>query len=335
MESGTVDRIAEATIRLPYKVWGFGESIAMEGLIAAGGRYRAHAFTLLDEWANSAGPLASEPLAHVTPGVPLLLRYSEEPDPVIWGRILELEAVLASAHIGNAGARIHRPDLAGWEHEVWVDCMHLDAPFLALLGRQANDPARQALAVELLLSHARVLQDEASGLFSHGFDDATGRPNRVHWGRGQGWALLGLVDTLHLLPPDQPGAGEIRERLDALVAGLERHEQESGRWSTVVDRHETYLEASVSAFTALGIGRAIRWELISAADAELVRRAFAATLDQLSPDGELLRVSDATPVGSDAAHYDARPLGTHPWGQGPALLAALEIGDAGVFKTQS
>lgn len=324
MEPGTIQRIAEATTRLPYKVWGFGESIAMEGLIAAGGIYRAHAFAMLDDWARTAGPLADEPLAHVTPGVPLLQRHADAPDPILWGRILELEAVLASAHVGQAGARIHRPDLAGWEHEIWVDCMHLDAPFLALLGRQTNDPARTALAVELLLSHARVLQDEASGLFSHGFDDATGRPNRVYWGRGQGWALLGLVDTLHLVPTGQPGADEIRERLAALAAGLARNEREAGRWSTVVDRHDTYLESSVSAFVALGIGRAIGWGLLSPEYSDLVQRALAATLEQLSPDGALLGVSDATPVGPDAAHYDARPLGTHPWGQGPALLAAIE-----------
>jgi unsaturated rhamnogalacturonyl hydrolase len=203
--------------------------------------------------------------------------------------------------------------------------MHLDGPFLAMLGRRANDPERMALAVELVLSHARVLQDGSSGLFSHGFDDAAGTPNRVHWGRGQGWALLGLVDTLHLLPPDQPGVDEIRERLGALVEGLARNEQEAGRWSTVVDRHETYLESSVSAFVALGIGRAIRWELVSPAYLGLVQRALTAMVEQLSPDGELLGVSDATPVGADAGHYDARPLGSHPWGQGPALLAAIEI----------
>ena len=251
--------------------------------------------------------------------------HAEQPDPVLWGRILELEAVLSGMQFGAAGARIHRPDLAGWEHEVWVDCMHLDGPFLALLGRQTNDSARCVLAVELLLGHARVLQDETSGLFSHGFDDSTGKPNRVYWGRGQGWALLGLVDTLHLLPPDHAGVAEMRERLGAQVAGLARNEHQSGRWSTVVDRHETYLESSVSAFVALGVNRAIRWGLIPESYAELVQRAQQAMLEQISPDGELVGVSDATPVGSDAAFYNARPLGAHPWGQGPALLAAIEV----------
>ena len=329
MDQGTIERIAEATARSRYKTWGFGESIAMEGLIAAGGRYREDARARFESWARSAGPLRDEPLAHVTPGVPLLLLHEEQPDPMLWGRILELESVLANAKHGVAGARIHRPDLAGWEHEVWVDCMHLDGPFVALLGHQTNDPVRLELGVELLLSHARVLQDEASGLFSHGFDDATGKPNRVHWGRGQGWALLGLVDTLHLLPGDGTGVAEIRERLAALVAGLARWEQEPGRWSTVVDRPETYREASVSAFGALGIHRAMRWDLVDQDNAGLVQRAWDATLEHIGPSGKLLGVSDATPVGADAAHYDARPLGSHTWGQGPALLAAIEVGQSG------
>jgi rhamnogalacturonyl hydrolase YesR len=325
MDQGTIERIAEATTRSRYKVWGFGESVAMEGLIAAGGRFREFARDTIETWARTAGPLRDEPLAHVTPGVPLLLLHEERPDPVLWGRILELESVLTDAERGMAGARIHRPDLVGWEHEVWVDCMHLDGPFLALLGHRTNDPARFELAVELLLTHARVLQDEASGLFSHGFDDATGKPNRVHWGRGQGWALLGLVDTLHLLPEGITGKAEIRERLVALVDVLARWEQEPGRWSTVVDRPETYREASVGAFVALGIQRAMRWGFVGHDSTGLVQRALGATLEQIAPSGEMLGVSDATPVGADAAHYDARPLGTHPWGQGPTLLAAVEL----------
>jgi rhamnogalacturonyl hydrolase YesR len=321
-----IDLIGDATAGFSYKTWGFGESIAMEGLLAAGGRHHAFARSLIMSWAQTARPLRDDPLAHVTPGVPLLTLQEEQPEPVLWNRILELERMLATAEHGAGGARIHRPDLAGWEHEIWVDCMHLDGPFLARLGRLANDPARSDLAVELLLGHARVLQDERSGLFSHGFDDVTGKRNRVHWGRGQGWALLGLVDTLHDIPAEHPGANEIRERLDALVRALAEWVQGPGVWSTVVDRPETYHEASVSAFAALGVGRGIARGFLSHHYAPLVQRAWNATLAHLSPAGELLGVSDATPVGADVAHYDARPVGSHPWGQGPALLAAVEVG---------
>jgi rhamnogalacturonyl hydrolase YesR len=268
--------------------------------------------------------MRDDPLAHVAPGVPFLMLYEEQPDDVLWSRIEDLAAILAGMKHGDAGARIHRPDLAGWEHEVWVDCMHLDGPFLARLGRLTNDAGWQDLAAELLLGHARVLQDETNGLFSHGFNDSTGEPNRVHWGRGQGWALLGLVDTLHELPREHASAAQIQERLAALIVGLASTEIEPGVWSTVVDRPETYREASVSAFVALGVGRAIARGYVSAGYQTLVDRSWENVLANLSPEGDLLRVSDATPVGPDIAHYNARPLSSQAWGQGPALLAAVE-----------
>jgi unsaturated rhamnogalacturonyl hydrolase len=184
-----------------------------------------------------------------------------------------------------------------------------------------------------LLSHARVLQDERSGLFSHGFNDATGRPNRVHWGRGQGWALLGLADTAPALPSESPARAEAVQRLGAQIAGLAATEAEPGVWHTVVDAPETYLEPSVGAFVALGVHRAIRAGLVGDEYDALVSRAMSTITAAVAPAGELLGVSDATPVGDDAAHYGARGRGVFPWGQGPALLALLEAGEAGDGRT--
>jgi rhamnogalacturonyl hydrolase YesR len=319
-----LDPIARATARCRFKVWGFGESIAMEGLLAAGGDHHAFARTLIVDWARGPVVLRDDPLAHVAPGVPLLTLIAETDDRDLWDRAVELATLLANMTPGSAGARIHRPDLSGWEHEVWVDCMHLDGPFLARLGAMAGDGRWTDLAVELLLGHARVLQDETSGLFSHGFDDATGRRNGVHWGRGQGWALLGLVDTLHLLPNDHPRRAEVQQRLDALVAALAATEREPGAWPTVVDRPETYRESSVGAFVALGVGRAIRHRLVPADYLPLADRAWAAVVANLTPEGDLRGVSNATPVGDTVAHYDFRARGVYPWGQGVALLAAVE-----------
>ncbi len=237
---------------------------------------------------------------------------------------LELAAILEGSVVGRHGAQIHRPDLAGWEHEVWVDCMHLDGPFLAHLSVVTGEPRFADLAADLLLRHARVLQDERSGLFSHGFDDASGERNTVHWGRGQGWALLGLVDTLHNLPPEHPARAEATDRLHALVDGLASTEASPGAWHTVVDAPETYVESSVGAFVALGVGRGMRYGLLPDHWSALVERALAATLSNISPDGLLEGVSDATPVGANAAHYGARNRGSFPWGQGPALLALIE-----------
>jgi rhamnogalacturonyl hydrolase YesR len=206
---------------------------------------------------------------------------------------LELAAVLEGSAVGRHGAQIHRPDLDGWEHEVWVDCMHLDGPFLAQLAVATGDVRWSDLAANLLLRHARVLQDERSGLFSHGFDDASGERNRIHWGRGQGWALLGLVDTLRHLPPGHPAWTEATDRLRALVEGLAATETTAGKWHTVVDSPGTYVETSVGAFVALGVGRGMRYGLLPEDWAALVERALTATSRAITPEGLLEGVSDA------------------------------------------
>lgn len=319
-----IDAIARTTAAYRFNVWGFGESIAMEGLLAAGRAHREAARGLIVDWVRTAGPLRDDPLAHVAPGVPLLELIHESPDGRLWERALELAQLLADTDLGRAGARVHRPDLLGWAHEVWVDCMYLDGPFLAQLGVLSGDEQWTRAAVGQLLGHARVLQNDASGLFSHGFDDASGQPNNVHWGRGQGWALLGLVDTARWLNDRAEGVDEIRQRLNALVSALAATEIESGIWATVVDHPATFHETSTSAFVSLGVGRAIRHGLVAAVHLPMVDRAWANVRANVTPAGALLNVSGATPVGATVEQYDAQARGVYPWGQGPALLAAIE-----------
>jgi len=309
-----IDRLSAATMRCPLKVWGFGESIAMHALLVAGGDARTYAVHLLRRWAKSTAPLSDDPLAHVAPGVPLLELYVQTGEDRLLDRALELASVLEATVTGTHGARLHRPDLRGWEHEVWVDCMHLDGPFLAQLALVTGDERWADLAASLLLAHARVLQDDRSGLFSHGFDDASGKPNGIFWGRGQGWALLGFGDTLQALPGNHLTRLEIAQRGRALADGLRSTETEPGCWHTVVDAPWTYIEPSVSAFVALGI------TLVSG-DLDLGQRAHEATQRGINGAGELAGVSDATPVGSSVEHYAQRGRGVFPWGQGAALLA--------------
>lgn len=321
--------VAGATARIPFKFWGFGESIAVEALLAVGGAQAQAMREQLERWAERSS-LAGDPLAHVAPGVPLLTALSRSGSPGVLARVRELAAVLEEARVGRSGARIHRPDLSGWSTEVWVDCMHLDGPFLARYATVGDDPVWSDRAAELLLSHASVLQDDGTGLFSHGFDDLTGHPNRVFWGRGQGWALLGMVDTLAALPRDHPAEAEIVQRARALIDALARHEDGAGRWHTVVDCTRTYLEASISAFVALGVQRAIRSGLVSGAQGGLAERALEAAVGWLRPNGGVSGVSLATPVGPTPDQYSgvACTDGDEdcvPWGQGPVLLALLGI----------
>jgi unsaturated rhamnogalacturonyl hydrolase len=225
------------------------------------------------------------------------------------------------------GVSVHRRDLEPWRDTIWVDCTALDGPFLARLAATTGDAAWAERGVEILLGYARVLQEERSGLFFHGYDVARHATSPVRWARGNGWALHGMVDTLEALPPDQPGAAELRTRLRRLVGALAALQDEGGLWPTVLDDPSSPLEASTAAFYASGVLKAGRLGLLETGAAStsarsLVERALDAILRHARDDGGL-EISSATPIGGRATYVE-QILGVYPWGQGPLLLTFAE-----------
>lgn len=298
--------VAERTLDYRYKIWGFGEGPALLGLIAAARRlqdyrYLQHVTRLVRPWLFR--PL--EPSDHVA-CVEVLLELETLAPGAPWREAARrwAELVLGAPVAVVGGPRVHRPELESWATWVWVDCLHTDGPGLAALGRFGE-------AIETVEESAAVLQDD-SGLFCHGYDAAQGRSNGVHWGRGCGWALLGLVGTLARVHDRS-----LERRLDRLLFGLARHEQR-GRWHTIVDDPASPWENSISALVAAAVLRGLRIGVVAPRHRGMGERALAACLAD-SREGAL-PVSDATPIG-DRSTYLARKTGVYPWGQGPLLLA--------------
>jgi len=292
----TIEAVAARTLSYPYKIWGFGEGLALLGLIRAG--------VLLDrpQWIDAVADLVAPSLArppdptdHLIPVDVLRELARHRPVPVD-NAIARFTAAVAGAYRPVPGRPpVHRPDLPGLDRTIWVDCLHTDGP-----GLPPDSAAR------LVEESAAVLQD-ASGLFSHGYDVATGRANAVHWGRGQGWALHGLAAAA---AAGSPASAAAVARLDRLVAVLRRYEAD-GTWRTIVDDQGAPVEYSVSALVAA----------CPAVEPQLRRRALATALNAVDAEGGL-PVSVATPVGLPAT-YLSRETGVFPWGQGPLLLALL------------
>lgn len=304
----TLDRMvaaAERTAAYPYRLWGFGEGPGLLGVLAAA--ELAGREDLVDRVHDLVAPtLDRAPAAedHLIAVEVLLTLDRLRPLPGVAAACARWVAVVeGAARPVGAGPPVHRPDLAPWDTTVWVDCLHTDGPGLAALGRPS--------AVPLLLEHLRVLQD-GSGLCSHGFDVRAAAMNGVHWGRGQGWALLGLVGTLA-----QVSDAEASQRLHLLLGGLARHERD-GTWRTVVDDPGAPHEASVSALVAAGVLGGVRDGVLDDRWEALGRRALRAAEAAVVGDG--LPVSAATPVGP-LRSYREPATGVFPWGQGPLLLA--------------
>jgi len=315
----------DVAMRWNYRVWGFGEAIALRGLLRAGdvlGDAAPIGFVhgVLRTWLGRGVARSNED--HVGAGRELLELHRRTGDPQFLEAARRLAALNAGFAKGPRGARYHRGDTPGWRWQIWVDCMDVDGPFLAALAKVTGEIAYFDHAVEELLGYARTLQTDG-GLLFHGFERDCGQNGHL-WARGQGWALMGLVDTLGLLPREHPGWSELHQRLVALVEALGAAQHHSGLWHTVVDRPDTYLESTLAAMAAYALREGFAHRVLDAGiHGRIEALARAAMHREIAPDGTLQRVSDATPVGA-LTNYATRPFGTFPWGQGPLLLALCQ-----------
>jgi unsaturated rhamnogalacturonyl hydrolase len=316
---------ADVAMRWNYRVWGFGEAIALRGLLRAGdvlGDAAPLGFVhgILRSWLGRGVARSNED--HVGAGRELLELHRRTGDAQFLEAARRLAALNAGFPQGPRGARYHRGDTSGWRCQIWVDCMDIDGPFLAALARVTGEAAFFDQAVEELLGYARTLQTDG-GLLFHGFERDCGQNGQL-WARGQGWALMGLVDTLSVLPREHPGWLELHQRLVALVDALGAVQEKGGLWHTVVDRPETYLESTLAAMAAYALREGFAHHVLDAgAHGRIEAKARAAMHCEIAADGTLQRVSDATPVGA-LANYATRPFGIFPWGQGPLLLALCQ-----------
>jgi unsaturated rhamnogalacturonyl hydrolase len=319
-----ISRVADRTMAYPYQAWGFGEAVAMRALLAAGRvtgdlRYRRFVTDQFARWrARRSARLTYAD--HVTPGVPLLELAAHDRR---WMSSASALAELFRTCPRRNGLMLHRPDLDWWSTHIWVDCLYTDGAFLALWARHTRQPAWTDLAAQHVLAYVRVLWDAAVDLFVHGYDAATGQASPVHWGRGNGWALLGLLDFLRVLPRSHPAWPPLAHIVERHVRALLALQDADGHWHTVLDRSDTPLESSVAAMMAYGLPVVARLGLVSPQVAEVADRALAAALARLDADGGLQGTSAATPIG-DLAIYTGRPTGVFPWGQGPLLLALVD-----------
>jgi hypothetical protein len=208
--------------------------------------------------------------------------------------------------------------------------MDAEPPFLALLGRVTENCEFFDQAASEILGYARLLQDEETGLFFHGFEEACGRNGQI-WARGNGWALMGLVEVLKLLPKDHSHYDELSESLVRAwcspVPALVRIVAFCRRQS----RHISGINARV--MTAFSLREAFKAELIDESD--------SARLNNPAGLGKRLITEDGALSQSQMRHCRwaenvcDSSFGIFPWGQGPLLLmlTQYEIDKIGVCSS--
>jgi rhamnogalacturonyl hydrolase YesR len=196
----------------------------------------------------------------------------------------------------------------------WTDDMFMASAVLARLN--SGDTVHR-----LLTSYARKLQ-RPDGLFIH----AENGPHA--WGRGNGFALLGVTEALTHLPSSWAGRAEVLEIYRKHVAALAKHQSDDGSWRQVVDDPASYRELTVTAMTVAAIARGISRGWIDRQTYEpIMNRGWQAVAARVNADGTVKDVCSGTGAGPTKEYYLNRPVvnGADDRGGAMALFAAIEI----------
>jgi unsaturated rhamnogalacturonyl hydrolase len=337
---------ADLLTRHTFQVWHYGDSIGFEGLLAASDllddpRYEGWVHGAIKTWIPRATPFRE--LDNTAPGHAMLQAFERTGDKAILEAALELVDFLQTRrrvrgafasfertplHPPYGGAKLPPLGQALLEEPgagVFVDCLHFDPPFFAHLGRIRNDPALLDLAADQALAYADLLQ-QPGGLFAHFWLEKTARPYGHGWGRGQGWALLGLVDVLEHLPRQHEMFERLLRSFRQLAEALVASQRADGGWATVASEPASPAETSTAAFVAAGFSQGIRLGVLDETFLAPTLAAWDHARSAVDSSGALTGVSAAVWPATAASHYWNVPTGfVVPWGQGPLLLAAQRL----------
>lgn len=341
-------RVAERLQQHEFKGWFYGDSIGFEGLIAAGDllgvrNWQDFSHGFFRAWATRMEPF--QPDDNTAPGHVMCEIVRRTGDTVLRQAVVKLAEHLGSRRrINNVSItfrdtrRALREPYGGVKmtaeetellkdpgEGIYLDCMHFDPPFFAHLHHIGQGEHWSQRAVDEILGYSDLLRDPELQLYRHFWLEKTGRGYTRGWGRGQGWALLGLLDVIKYASPQSKGYDAVVARARELSESMVRHQLADGNWHALVHEPKSGAESSTAAFMATAFYRGIKLGILPEATFRpAADRAYDAMLANLDGNGDLRGVSAAVYSALAEEHYWYVPVNfIVPWGQGPVLTAAL------------
>ena len=201
----------------------------------------------------------------------------------------------------------------------WTDDMFMTAAILARTGSMPDRGRDLDRAAQLLIAYAGRLQ-QPDGIFNHATDGPAA------WGRGNGFAAFGLMETLTTLPAAHPSRAALLAIFAKQMKGLAAWQAPDGMWREIIDRPGAYREETATAMILTAMTRGMRLGWIDRSYAPVADRAWRALAAHIIEDGGLVDVCSGTGAGPTARYYFDRPAieGPDDRGGAMALVAAME-----------
>lgn len=206
-------------------------------------------------------------------------------------------------------------------HDGYSDSVFMGTTILA----QAGALTGERRYFDMADRHLRYMQKlvlRPDGLYRH-------RTNAdAAWGRGNGFAAIGLALTLSELPRDATGFAHALQSYRNLMAALLPLQNRDGMWRNVLDQPGAYAEFSGTAMIGFAMRRGLDKGWLRGREyRRAVERAWQAVNARSSSSGTFIDVCESTAGISTLEQYLQRAaiLGRDDRGGAMALLFAAEL----------
>lgn len=208
--------------------------------------------------------------------------------------------------------------------QAWADTLFMAAFFLLRAGVELKDETLIDDALNQYFGHIKYLQDPASGLWYHGYNNIQqDHMSGFYWGRANAWAAYTMSQVGRRLPEAYlyPKFMDVQGSLAEQLAALKLCQTEGGLWRTILDDPKSYEEVSAACGIAAGM-----LANDNPLHTKYVQRAIDGVLCNISPDGRVLNVSGGTAVMKDREGYrNISRNWIQGWGQGLALAFLADL----------
>lgn len=208
--------------------------------------------------------------------------------------------------------------------QAWADTLFMAAFFLLRAGVKLNKKEIIEDALNQYYWHIKYLQDPATGLYYHGYNNISGdHMSGVFWGRANAWAAYTLSQVGKVLPEAYlyPQYLDVVGSLSEQLSALKMLQTDNGLWRTILDDCDSYEEISASCGIAAAMvsnGNPLHIKYID--------KIISGLTKDITEDGKVTGVSGGTAVMNDRDGY--RRISREwiqGWGQGLALTLYSEI----------
>ena len=137
---------------------------------------------------------------------------------------------------------------------------------------------------------------QISGLYWHD------RETPFYWGRGNGFAVLGLAETLTYLPQSHPLHADILLMYKKLLNGLLKYQNPSGCYHQVITLPGSYQELTSTSMIGYGVARGVKLGLLDQSYLPTLASLWNGAKDRITETGDV--VDGCTGTGALETEHD-------------------------------